>query len=106
VIATGDVNRRNGIVEDREFARQLTEAGVPDSTTRVENHSQVHLAERRPVPASLARGVGPGGAPGRGPQVVPLAGRVQPGHPAPEAAPFYAISSEPAYAVTLVTRAS
>ena len=29
VIATGGVNRHNGIIEGREFARQLTEAGVP-----------------------------------------------------------------------------
>jgi hypothetical protein len=40
VIATGGVNRHNGIVEGREFARQLTEAGVPDSTIRVENQSK------------------------------------------------------------------
>ena len=29
VIATGGVNRHNGVVEGREFARQLTRAGVP-----------------------------------------------------------------------------
>ena len=40
MIATGGVNRHNGIVEGREFARQLTEAGVPDSTIRVENQSK------------------------------------------------------------------
>jgi len=39
VIATGGVNRHNGIVEGRDFARQLTETGVPASAIRVEDHS-------------------------------------------------------------------
>ena len=29
VITTGGINRHNGIIEGREFARQLAEAGVP-----------------------------------------------------------------------------
>jgi hypothetical protein len=37
VIATGGVNRHNGIIEGREFARQLTEAGVPAGVIRVED---------------------------------------------------------------------
>ena len=40
VIATGGVNRHNGIVEGREFARQLTEAGVPGDAIRVEDQSK------------------------------------------------------------------
>lgn len=40
IIATGGVNRHNGIVEGREFARQLTEAGVPGSVIRVEDVSK------------------------------------------------------------------
>jgi hypothetical protein len=38
--------------------------------------------------------------------VVPPADGVLPGHPPPEAGQFYAISWEPVYAGTLVTRAS
>jgi len=40
VIATGGVNRHNGIIEGREFACQLTEAGVPDGVIRVEDQSK------------------------------------------------------------------
>ena len=40
VIATGGVNRHNGIVEGREFARQLTEAGIPGGAIRVEDQSK------------------------------------------------------------------
>jgi len=39
IIATGGVNRHNGIIEGRDFARQLTEAGVPRSAVRVEDKS-------------------------------------------------------------------
>src|SRR5580698_9607144 len=39
VIATGGVNRHNGVIEAHEFARQLTEAGVPDSVIRIEDQS-------------------------------------------------------------------
>jgi uncharacterized SAM-binding protein YcdF (DUF218 family) len=39
IIATGGVNRHNGIIEGRDFARQLTEAGVPGSAIRVEDRS-------------------------------------------------------------------
>ena len=41
LIATGGINNRhNGIIEGREFARQLTEAGVPGAAIRVEDHSK------------------------------------------------------------------
>jgi uncharacterized SAM-binding protein YcdF (DUF218 family) len=40
VIATGGVNRHNGIIESREFARQLTEAGIPADAIRVEDQSK------------------------------------------------------------------
>ena len=40
VIATGGVNRHNGIIEGREFARQLTGAGVPADAIRVEDQSK------------------------------------------------------------------
>jgi hypothetical protein len=39
VIATGGVNRHNGIVEGREFHRLLTENGVAESAIRYEDRS-------------------------------------------------------------------
>ena len=39
IIATGGVNRHNGINEGREFARKLTQAGVPERAIRVEDQS-------------------------------------------------------------------
>jgi uncharacterized SAM-binding protein YcdF (DUF218 family) len=39
IIATGGVNRHNGIVEGRDFARQLRDAGVPADVIRVEDRS-------------------------------------------------------------------
>lgn len=106
VIATGGINRHTGITEGREFARQLTQAGVPDSVIRIEDQSKdtwqnvelslPHLRE------ALAKGLRLA--------VVSkwyhlrtvycLATQL------PEAAPFYAISWEPLYAGTLVTRTS
>ena len=40
MIATGGDNRHNGIIEGREFARQLTNAGAPGNVTRVEGQSR------------------------------------------------------------------
>jgi uncharacterized SAM-binding protein YcdF (DUF218 family) len=106
VIATGGVNRHNGIIEGREFARQLTEAGVPGSVIRVEDQSAntwqnvelslPHLREALGMGLRLAvvskwyhlR------------TVYCLATLL------PEAAPFYAISWEPVYAGAFVTRES
>lgn len=39
IIATGGVNRHNGVVEAREFRRLLIERGVPDSVIRYEDQS-------------------------------------------------------------------
>lgn len=39
VIATGGINRHNGIVEGRMFRRLLTDSAVPDSSIRVEDQS-------------------------------------------------------------------
>jgi uncharacterized SAM-binding protein YcdF (DUF218 family) len=39
IIVTGGINRHNGIVEGREFRRQLVERGVPESVIRVEDTS-------------------------------------------------------------------
>lgn len=104
VIATGGVNRHNGIIEGREFARQLAEAGVPGSAVRVEDQSAdtwqnvelsvPHLREALGMGLRLA--------------VVSKWYHLRTVYclatVLPEAAPFYAISWEPAYAGTLVTR--
>ena len=106
VIATGGVNRHDGIVEGREFARQLTEAGVPGDVIRVADQSKdtwqnvemslPHLREALALGLRLA--------------VVSKWYRLRTVYclatQLPEAAPFYAISWEPVYAGTLVTRAS
>lgn len=104
IIAAGGVNRHNGTVEGREFARQLAEEGVPASAVRVEDQSKdtwqnvelsvPHLRE------ALALGL-------------PLVAVSKWYHLRavyclrtllPEAVPLYAIGWEPVYAGTLVTR--
>jgi uncharacterized SAM-binding protein YcdF (DUF218 family) len=106
VIATGGVNRHTGIIEGREFARQLTRAGVPDSVIRVEDQSkdtweniELSLPYLREV---LAMGLRLA--------VVSKWYHLRTVYclttQLPEAAPFYAISWEPLYAGTLVTRTS
>ncbi len=106
VIATGGVNRHNGIIEGREFARQLTAAGVPGDLIRVEDQSKdtwqnVELSMpylREALAMGLRLAVVSKWYHLR--TVYCLATLL------PEAAPFYAISWEPVYAGTLVTRAS
>jgi uncharacterized SAM-binding protein YcdF (DUF218 family) len=39
IIATGGINRHNGIIEGREFQRLLIEQGVPGAVIRVEDRS-------------------------------------------------------------------
>jgi DUF218 domain len=106
VIATGGVNRHNGIVEAREFARQLTEAGVPDSVIRIEDQSSntwqnvemslSYLREALSIGLRLA--------------VVSKWYHLRTVYCLrtllPEAVPFYAISWEPVYAGALITRES
>lgn len=104
IIATGGINRHNGIVEGREFARQLAAAGVPAQAVRVEDQSsntwqnvELSLPYLR---EALAMGL-------------PLVAVSKWYHLRavyclrtllPEAAPLYAIGWEPVYAGTLVTR--
>jgi uncharacterized SAM-binding protein YcdF (DUF218 family) len=106
IIATGGINRHNGIVEGREFARRLIEAGVPYEVIRVEDQSKdtwqnvelslPYLREALAIGLRLAvvskwyhlR------------TVYCLATLL------PEATPFYAISWDPVYVGALVTRAS
>lgn len=106
VIATGGVNRHNGIIEGREFVRQLTGAGVPSDVIRVEDQSRdtwqnVELSLpylREALARDLRLAVVSKWYHLR--TIYCLATLL------PEAAPFHAISWEPAYAGTLVTRAS
>jgi hypothetical protein len=106
VIATGGVNRHDGTIEAREFAHQLTEAGVPDSLIRVEDHSSNTWQNVEMSLPYLREALNLG---------LPLAVvgkwyhlravyclRTQ----IPEAIPFYAISWEPVYFGALVTRES
>ncbi|MBV9857656.1 MAG: YdcF family protein [Streptosporangiaceae bacterium] len=104
IIATGGVNRHDGIVEGREFARQLDAAGVPASAVRVEDQSkdtwqnvELSLPYLR---EALAMGL-------------PLVAVSKWYHlravhclrtQLPQAVPLYAIGWEPVYAGTLVTR--
>jgi acetyl esterase/lipase len=104
IIATGGINRHNGIVEGREFARQLAEAGVPASAVRIEDQSKdtwqnVELSMPY-LREALAMGL-------------PLVAVSKWYHLRavyclrtllPEAVPLYAIGWDPVYAGTLVTR--
>jgi uncharacterized SAM-binding protein YcdF (DUF218 family) len=106
MIATGGINRHNGIIEGRQFARQLAEAGVPDSVIRVEDQSSntwqnvelslPYLREALSMGLRLA--------------VVSKWYHLRAVYCLrillPEAVPFYAISWNPVYAGTLVTRDS
>ena len=104
IIATGGVNRHNGIVEGREFARQLAAASVPASAVRIEDQSKdtwqnVELSMPY-LREALAMGL-------------PLVAVSKWYHlravyclraQLPEAVPLYAIGWEPVYAGMLVTR--
>jgi uncharacterized SAM-binding protein YcdF (DUF218 family) len=106
IIVTGGINRHNGIVEGREFARQLAAAGVPASAVRIEDQSKdtwqnvefslPHLRE------ALAMGL---------PLVAVskwyhLRAVYCLGTQLPASRPLYAIGWEPVYAGTLVTRSN
>jgi DUF218 domain len=106
VIATGGVNRHNGVIEADAFARQLTEAGVPDSVIRIEDQSSNTWQNVEMSLPYLREALNMG---------LPLAVvgkwyhlravyclRTQ----LPEAVPFYAITWEPVYSGALVTRES
>ena len=105
IIATGGINRHNGITEGPEFARQLTRQAsrTAPSASRT---SPAHLAERRAVPAPPARGPRHGAALAVVSKWYHL--RTSTAWPpcSPRPSRCYAISWEPVYADTLVTRAS
>jgi uncharacterized SAM-binding protein YcdF (DUF218 family) len=104
IIATGGVNRHTGIIEGREFARQLHDVGVPPAAIRTEDQtadtwqngelSMPHLREA--LASGLRLAVVSKWYHRRA--VMALHTRL------PEAGPLHAIAWEPAYAGTLVTR--
>jgi uncharacterized SAM-binding protein YcdF (DUF218 family) len=104
IIATGGVNRHTGIIEGREFARQLQDAGVSPSAIRVEDHSadtwqNVEFSMpylREALTSGVRLAVVSKWYHRRA--VMALRTRL------PEAGPLHAIGWEPAYAGTLVTR--
>jgi len=106
LIVTGGVNRHTGIVEGREFARLLTTAGVPAHVIRVEDQStDTWQNVERSLPylrEALAAGLRL--------TVVSKWYHRRAVHALrtllPEADYFYAISWEPVYAGTPVTRSS
>jgi hypothetical protein len=106
VIATGGVNRHDGTIEAREFGRQLTDAGVPDSVIRIEDQSSNTWQNVEMSLPHLREALSMG---------LPLAVVGKWYHlravyclhtQLPEAVPFYAISWEPVYLGALVTRES
>ena len=104
IIATGGVNRHTGIIEAREFARQLHDAGVPPGAIRVEGQSAdtwqnvelsmpyLHEALASGLPLTVVSKWYHRRA------VMALHTRL------PEAGPLHAIAWDPDYAGTLVTR--
>lgn len=106
MIATGGVNRHNGVIEGSEFARQLRAADVPATAIRIEDESKdtwqnverslPYLREALSMGLRLA--------------VVSKWYHLRTVYCLrtllPEAAPFFAISWEPVYAGTLITRDS
>ena len=104
IIATGGINRHNGINEGREFARQLAEAGVPGTVIRVEDQSadtwqNVELAMPY-LREALASGLRLAAVSKWYHRRAVMALRTR----LPESVPLYAIGWEPVYAGTLVTR--
>jgi hypothetical protein len=106
IIATGGVNRHNGITEGREFARLLAAAGVPASAVRTEDQSKDTWQNVELALPYLREALGTG---------LPLVAVSKWFHlravfclrtQLPGAVPLYAIGWEPVYAGTLVTRES
>jgi uncharacterized SAM-binding protein YcdF (DUF218 family) len=104
VIATGGVNRHNGIIEGRQFHQLLTTSGVPDSSIRVEDQS-VNTWQNVELSLPFLREALAAG--------LPLVAVSKWYHRRavhalrtllPEARFFYAISWEPVYGGTPITR--
>jgi len=106
LIATGGINRHNGIVEGREFARLFAAADVPSTAVRVEDQSADTWQNVELALPYLREALGMG----LRLTVVSKWYHRRTVHALrtllPEAAPFYAISWEPLYAGVPVTRDS
>jgi len=106
MIATGGVNRHDGIIEGREFARQLIRAGIPDGAIRVEDQSRDTWQNVELSLPYLREALAMGLRLAAVSKWYHLRAVYCLATLLPEAAPFYAISWEPVYAGALVTRAS
>lgn len=104
IIATGGVNRHNGIIEGRMFRDSLIERGVPDDVIRVEDQSantwqNVELARpflREAVAAGLTVTAVTKWYHRRAIQIMKTL--------APEVGPFHALAWDPVYSGKPVTR--
>jgi hypothetical protein len=104
IIATGGVNRHNGIIEGREFRRGLIERGVPDSVIRYEDRSADTWQNVEFSRESILEAVSLGlritaVSKWYHRRVVNVLSTLL-----PAVGPFYAISWEPVYAGELITR--
>ena len=106
MIATGGINRHNGIIEGREFARQLTGAGVPADAIRFEDQSKDTWQNVELSLPYLREALGLGLRLAVVTKWYHLRAVYCLATLLPEAGPFHAISWEPVYAGTLVTRES
>lgn len=106
VITTGGINRHNSIIEGREFARQLVEAGVPDSAIRIEDQSSNTWQNVKLSLPYLHEALSTGLRLAVVSKWYHLRAVYCLHTLLPEAVPFYAISWEPVYADALVTRES
>lgn len=106
IIVTGGVNRHNGIVEGREFARLLTAADVPAEAIRIEDQSADTWQNITGSLPYLREAIAAG---------LPVTAVSKWYHLRtvhilktllPEAAPFFAIGYEPLYVGEPVTRES
>lgn len=104
IIATGGVNRHNGIVEGREFRRLLVDRGVPDAVIRYEDTSANTWQNVEFALPFLREALGSG---------LSITAISKWYHRRtlhtlttvfPDIGPFYAISWEPVYAGKVVTR--
>jgi uncharacterized SAM-binding protein YcdF (DUF218 family) len=106
IIVTGGVNRHNGIVEGREFARLLAAADVPASAIRVEDQSSDTWQNVEYSLPYLREALGAGLRLTVVSKWYHLRAVYSLKTLLPESVPFWAIGYEPLYAGAVVTRES
>jgi uncharacterized SAM-binding protein YcdF (DUF218 family) len=104
IVVTGGVNRHNGIVEGREFARLLMAADVPASSIRIEDQSADTWQNVELSLLYLREALGAGLRLTAVSKWFHLRAVYCLRTLMPEAAPFYAIGWDPLYAGVPVTR--